>query len=54
MEESKGSIQILNVPDWLRKEAKIKAAKEGRPLSEILREMIDQWVSGELKPKQED
>lgn len=40
----KKSIQVPNVPKWLRDEAKIKAVKEGRPLAEVIRELLERWV----------
>jgi plasmid stability protein len=43
------SIQVSNVPDDLRKAAKVKAAREGRPLTVIIREFLERWVK-EDKP----
>lgn len=42
--KDKASIQVSNVPAWLRKEAQIKAIREDRPLSEVIRELLANWV----------
>lgn len=38
----------LNIPDGLFRRAKVKAASEKVPLSEVLRNLLDRWVTGEL------
>lgn len=47
------AINISSVPRWLRKEAMIKARREGRPLAEILREMLREWLE-KSPPKKDD
>jgi hypothetical protein len=32
------------VPEWIHAEAKAKAARERRPLKEVLTELIEQWL----------
>lgn len=44
----------LNVPDSLFRKAKIKAAAEKVPLSEVIRALLDRWVAGELDVAGED
>ncbi len=39
----------VEIPEGLRRQAKIEAAKTGRTLKEILRELIQKWLSGEVK-----
>ena len=34
----------FQVEKELRKQAKIKAAQEGRSVSEVLRELLEEWV----------
>jgi hypothetical protein len=38
----------LNVPDSLFRKAKVKAAAEGMPLSEVVRDLLGRWVTGEV------
>jgi hypothetical protein len=38
----------LNVPDNLFRKAKVKAAAEGVPLSEVVRDLLGRWVTGEV------
>ncbi|HEX6200400.1 MAG TPA: hypothetical protein VF150_09060 [Thermoanaerobaculia bacterium] len=38
----------LNIPDGLFRRAKVKAAAERVPLSEVLRDLLDRWVTGDL------
>lgn len=38
----------LNIPEGLFRRAKIKAAAERIPLSEVLRNLLDRWVTGDV------
>jgi len=38
----------LNLPDRLFRSAKIKATAERLPLSEVIRSLLDRWVTGEV------
>jgi hypothetical protein len=38
----------LNFPDSLFRKAKVKAAAEGVPLSEVVRDLLGRWVTGEV------
>lgn len=38
----------LNIPEGLFRKAKVKAAAERVPLSEVLRNLLDRWVTGEV------
>ena len=49
MAEKKVDIHISNVPERLRDEAKIKAVREGRPLTDVLRELLKKWVEKEVE-----
>lgn len=40
---------MIRVPEDLHREARIKSAEFGRPLSEIVRQFLRAWVSGELE-----
>jgi hypothetical protein len=51
MAEDKVSIHITNVPQELYEEAKIKALREKRPLTEVVRELLEKWV--DEPPKKE-
>ena len=43
--EKKESKQLnFMIPKQLHREAKIKAAESGRPLAEILRELLEEWT----------
>lgn len=39
----------LNVPEDLFRQAKVKAASEDVPLSEVLRDLLARWVRGEVE-----
>jgi hypothetical protein len=39
----------LNLPEGLFRKAKIKAASDGLPVSEVLRNLLDRWVRGEVE-----
>lgn len=39
----------LNIPEGLFRRAKVKAASERVPLSEVLRSLLDRWVTGEVE-----
>ena len=46
---------IARVPDDLHKAAKVKAALTGRPVSEIIREALEEWTkTGDDPSKNED
>jgi len=49
MEDSK-QFNIRNIPPELLKEAKIKAVKEGRSLSEVVRELLESWTKKNPQP----
>lgn len=36
---------MFRVPEELRKQAKIKAAQEGRPLQVVLEELLREWLT---------
>jgi len=38
----------VNIPDELFRRARIKALSEDLPVGEVIRELLDRWVSGEL------
>ena len=38
----------MNIPDGLFQQARIKALREQVPLGEVIRELLDRWVAGEL------
>lgn len=38
----------LNVPESLFRRARVKAAAEGVPLSEVVRGLLARWVTGEV------
>lgn len=44
MAKDKTTINVPNVPDELKRQAKIKALDEGRPLAAIVRDLIKKWV----------
>jgi hypothetical protein len=52
MAKDKVSIHVTNVPQWLYEEAKIKALREQRPLTEVIRELLEKWV-GETKKERD-
>ena len=39
---------MVRVPEELHKAVRVKAAELGRPISEIVRQFLRAWVSGEL------
>jgi plasmid stability protein len=39
---------MVRVPEDLHREVRIKSAELGRPTSEIVRQFLRAWVSGEL------
>jgi len=43
-------INVKDVDPKLLEEAKIKAIREGRNLSDVIREMLKNWVKHEPKP----
>lgn len=42
---------VAQVPEKLHKAAKIKAAKTGRPISEVLREALEEWIKDNPEKK---
>jgi plasmid stability protein len=43
----------INVPQDLHRQARIEAARSGRSLSDILREMIDAWLQEQARKRGE-
>ena len=43
---------MVRVPEELHRAVKVKAAELGRPISEIVRQFLRAWVSGELDTPQ--
>jgi plasmid stability protein len=43
-------INIKDIPEDVLKEAKKKAIDEGKSLSEIMRELMTTWATGEKTP----
>lgn len=41
----------VRIPRDLRKQAKIQAVKEGRPLSEVIRELLKEYAAREPSPQ---
>ena len=39
---------MVRVPEELHKAVRVKAAELGRPISEIVRQFLRDWVSGDL------
>ena len=39
---------MVRVPEELHKSVRVKAAELGRPISEIVRQFLRAWVSGDL------
>jgi len=52
--EEKVSIHVTNVPQKLYEDAKIKALREKRPLTEVIRELLDKWVREQPAKKERD
>ncbi len=48
MEERERRIMV-RAPESLHKAVRVKAAESGRPVSEIVRELLTGWVSGEIE-----
>ncbi|MCP4544230.1 MAG: ribbon-helix-helix protein, CopG family [Chloroflexi bacterium] len=48
MEEKERRIMV-RAPESLHKAVRVKAAELGQPVSEIVRELLTGWVSGEVK-----
>lgn len=46
----KSQMTVKNIPPELLKEAKIKAVKEGRSLSEVVRELLESWTKKTPQP----
>jgi plasmid stability protein len=46
----KSQMTVKNIPPELLKEAKIKAVKEGRTLSEVVRELLASWAKKNPQP----
>ena len=44
---------IVRVPDDLHKEVKEKAEKELRPISAVVRKLLEKWVKGEVDLNEE-
>ena len=46
---------VVRMTEELHKAVRVKAAELGRPVSEIVRGLLDQWVEGEIEtPPQEE
>lgn len=45
------TVHISNVPPEVKRDAQIKAVREGRALSDILRELLEKWVYEEQQKK---
>lgn len=48
MEEKERRIMV-RAPESLHKAVRVKAAELGQPVSEIVRELLTGWVSGEIE-----
>lgn len=44
----------IQLPEELRRKAKIKAAQTGKPYAEIVREALAKWVQDDPPPPKED
>ena len=44
---------MVRVPADLHKAVRIKAVKEGRTVSEVIREFLEEWVKGEPTEEEE-
>jgi plasmid stability protein len=40
---------MVRVPDELHRAVRVKAAQLGRPISEIVRELLQAWVAGQIE-----
>jgi len=44
---------MIRMPEALHKAVRVKAAELGRPVSEIVRELLRGWLSGEIELPEE-
>ena len=51
--KEKTKVLAAEVPEWLHHEARMKALKERRNLSDVLRELVEAWLKsqGGAQPK---
>lgn len=50
-DKNKVQISVKNVPPQLYAEAKEKAEREDRPLNQVIRELLRDWVAKDKQPK---
>ena len=50
MAEGKKKLMVV-VPEDLHRRAKVKAAKTGKPMAEVMREALERWAADEPDPE---
>jgi predicted HicB family RNase H-like nuclease len=48
--KSRGKQIVVTVSDTLHRKAKIKAAKTGKPMAQVMREALEEWTADEPDP----
>jgi predicted DNA-binding protein len=45
---------VTRIPDDLHRKVKIKSAKTGKTITEIIKEGLEEWVEDDLPPEDEE